>query len=44
MKNKLKFALRRFAEAVIRTQRYRILRAHMWDDAVHQLNCGGRCA
>ena len=44
MKRKFENALRRLAERLLRMQRYRYLRAHVWDDAVHNLTCGGRCA
>ena len=43
MQRKSKNVLRRLAELLLRTQRYRYLRAHVWDDAVHNLTCGGRC-
>lgn len=43
MKKRLMQVLRRFAERLVRTQRYRRLRAHLWNDAVMELKCGGRC-
>ena len=43
MKARLNQMLRRIADGLVKTQRYRILRAHLWDDAVHELRCGGRC-
>lgn len=43
MKNRLMQILRRAADQIVRTQRYRMLRAQLWDDAVQELQCGGRC-
>lgn len=43
MHTRLKQLLRRIADELVKTQRYRILRAHLWDDAIHELQCGGRC-
>ena len=43
MKNRLLQVLRRVAERLVWTQRYRLLRAHLWNDAVMELKCGGRC-
>lgn len=43
MKKRLKQMLRRVAERMVRMQRYRMLRAHLWNDAVQELQCGGRC-
>ncbi len=39
MKDRLLRILRRLAEWALKTQRYRILRAHLWDDAVHEMKC-----
>ena len=43
MQQKSANILRRVADLLLRMQRYRYLRAHVWDDAMHQLTCGGRC-
>lgn len=40
MTNRFRKLLRRIVDALLRTQRYRILRAHLWDDAVREMHCG----
>ena len=41
MKKRLSRMLRRLAEWGLRTQRYRILRAHLWDYALHAMKYEG---
>jgi hypothetical protein len=43
MQQKSTNSLRRLADLLLRMQRYRYLRAHVWDDALHYQACGGRC-
>lgn len=43
MKNPIRLCLRCIAEWLVRVQRYRYLRAHLWDDAVHAMDAEG-CA
>jgi hypothetical protein len=43
VKNRFVRTLCRVADRLLRTQRYRMLRAHLWNDAVLELQCGGRC-
>jgi len=39
MKKRLQRILRRLAESGLKTQRYRVLRAHLWDYALHAMKC-----
>jgi len=40
MKQQLRTLLRRVTDALLRTQRYRYLRAHLWDSAIREMHCG----
>ena len=39
MTEMIRTMLRRFADWALRAQRYRYLRAHLWDDAMHAMEC-----
>ena len=40
MKQPIQLCLRCFADWLVRMQRYRYLRAHLWDDAINEMKCG----